>query len=87
MVYVITKETASEPSDENKLEADLVEFNFTKERVQSNTYVGATINAHGLDRLVIWPLEGGPTVFEGQVNISMGIESIEFQSDNVTQYK
>jgi len=76
-------ETAT-TTNEAKYPATLVTFKFGKKLVESRSYVGEKITADGLDRLVIWPLEGSPTVMTGQVKIITGIEGIEFQADNVT---
>ena len=84
MVYVISQDEPAKLSDKNNPKANLVEFKFTKNLSESNDYVGATINAKGLDRLVIWPRDGRPTVLEGEVKIATGIENIEFQADTIT---
>jgi len=81
MVYLVSDERSA---TSNERGMNLVEFKFTKETSQSNRYEGATINAKGLDRLVIWPLKGAPSVFEGEVSIAIELENIEFQADTVT---
>jgi hypothetical protein len=81
MVYFVHDETSA---GSNEKGMNLVEFKFTKETSLSNRFEGAKINAKGLDRLVIWPLAGAPRVFEGEVNIVTGLETIEFQADSVT---
>jgi len=86
MVYVLGDGTASASSEE-EAGASLVEFEFTKERAKTGTYVGAEINAQDLDRLVIWPDDGAPTVLEGEVDIAMGITGIELKSDTVITRK
>ena len=83
MVYMLQSDALTK-SQNKKYPANLVEFKFTKERAQSSRYENATINAEGLDRLVIWPNDGSPTVFEGEVKISSGLENIEFQADSIT---
>ena len=81
MVYIVQDETSRASIDKGM---NLVEFKFSKETSILNRFEGATINAEGLDRLVVWPLKGTPSVFEGRVNIATGIENIEFQADSVT---
>lgn len=83
MVYFVQEET-SDASIDNIKRMTFVEFKFTKERSQSSRYEGATINAQDLDRLVIWPLEGAPSIMEGRVSIASGIENMEFQADTFT---
>lgn len=85
MIFALNKNY--NPSEENKSKATLVEFVFSKDHTSFNTFDDATINADGLDRLVIWPEEGGPIVFEGRVEISMGVENNTFYSDTVIQHK
>lgn len=86
MVYMLGEDQVDVAPDGKKYPANLVEFKFTKKRAVTSTYLGATINASGLDRLVIWPLDGGPIVLDGRVEIASGIEDIEFQSDTVIQH-
>lgn len=77
MVYTAT----GQRSDDNRTETDqgptLVEFKFSKERLQSGTYVGDVINANGIDRLVIWPANGSPTVMESPDEITAGLRTID----------
>lgn len=86
MVYMLGEDKTATPTNEAKYPATLVTFKFGKKLVESRSYVGEKITADGLDRLVIWPLEGGPTVMTGQVKITTGIEGIEFQADNIIQH-
>lgn len=83
MVYFVQEETPDGSIDNTK-GMTFVEFKFTKERATLGRYEGAKINAQGLDRLVVWPLEGLPMVMEGRVSIASGIENLELQADTVT---
>jgi hypothetical protein len=83
MVYMLETDRSDTPTDK-KYPANLVEFDIGKHRAKTGTYEGATINADDLDRLVVWPINGAPTVLEGKVMISSGIDNIEFQADTVT---
>ena len=87
MVYTVAGERSGDGKTETDKGMTLVEFEFGKERVKSGSYIGAKINASGLDRLVLWPATGAPTVMEGEVSIATGIESIELQADTVTTPK
>ena len=87
MVYVLAQNKDIKLEAENSNSANLVQFEFKKETTLSNTFIGATINADKLDRLVIWPTEGGPTVMEGRVKIATGLKEIELQADSVTTHK
>jgi len=82
MVYALQKAEQSQ-SSVTKHEMTLVEFKFDKDSVKSGTYDGATINANGLDRLVIWPVEGAPTVMKGSVDIATGFDNIDIKADTV----
>ena len=81
MVYFVQDEASVDTSERGM---NLVEFKFSKETSILNRFEGATINAEGLDRLVVWSPQGAPSVFEGRVNIATGRENIEFQADRVT---
>ena len=86
MVFAFEEQIMVAGNDKNKHAMTLVEFQFGKERTQSSTYADATINASGLDRLVVWPKEGPPVVMSGKVNIMTGLKNIELRSDVVTVY-
>ncbi|MEP3890171.1 MAG: hypothetical protein ABJN69_06865 [Hellea sp.] len=88
MVYALEHELKDAEADETKGGMALVEFEIGKERSKTGTFVGATINANGIDRLVIWSNAGTPTVMEGEVAIATGLDGIiELQADVITKPK
>ncbi len=67
----------------------LVEFEFWKKKTDSGTYSDAKVNAYGIDRLVVWPEEGGegPIVVEGRVEIQSGLDGkLTFTGNIITSH-
>jgi len=86
MVYFLVDGIVS-ASTETESRGSLVEFEFTKEKAKTSTYVGAEINAKDLDRVVVWSNEGLASIFEGRVGIASGLDGIELQADTITNLK
>lgn len=84
MAYVISGEQSRDGKTETDQGLTLVEFTFDKEKSQSGTYLGATINAADIDRLVIWPQQGAAEVMEGAEDIAKGLDEIKLKSGTIT---
>jgi len=87
MAFAVVEGYSAFQEDNDDQEMTLVEFEFSKERARSAAFSGKKINSDGLDRLVIWPSNGAPTVFEGGVDIMSGMKNIEVQADTITVKK
>ena len=88
MVYALEDDLKNAEANETKGGMALVEFEIGKERSKTGTFVGATINADEIDRLVIWTNVGAPMVMEGEVAIASGLDGIiELQADIITKHK
>lgn len=84
MVYVVESNSDTLIGSEGETVAmTMVEFNIMPERLKSEIYQGAVINAGELDRLVVWYSDGSNSVWEGSVDIDAESELI-IHADRVT---
>ena len=82
MLFMVEDESAPVVGEAITPRFTLVEFAFTPERTRISTFADARVNADGIDRAVVWPLEGPPTVLSGGVAVS-STDQMTVEADSV----
>ena len=82
MLFAVEEADAPQAGERITPRFTLVEFAFTPETTRISTFTDARVDADGIDRAVYWPLEGPPTVLDGDVAVS-STDKMTVQADSV----